>query len=360
MMMPAQLTSLPYELLCAIMKRTDQAGRVSSMLATKALSAAALGTGVWDSVTFRELDRTAVEFMARHRCSRVTVDDCPPDDVAWFMHMLADTGCAECITDLAINIGTVQRVPADLLCAVSRHTGLETLEIIINDCDLTCEISFPVDCQLHQLRRLSIVEIESNQIIVWFQGCHARFTSLSSLCLDVSLSDVMTGLRHMPHLRTLTYRCDPDDGGETFEDVRMTGTKLDRLEIDVGNDTDMGHLAREMELASIDTLVLHMNDDYLDLTHPFSPSLRRLVLSMYTQDADVELDFPNLVDSQVRDITVVVGAPWILLDSTMMEACHFDLSFRHTPNLTTWMEHLRAGRLTLNTTESTRVIVNPR
>lgn len=354
------LTSLPSELLCAIMKRTDQAGRVSSMLATKALSAAAQAEGVWDSVTFRELDRTAANFMARHRCSRVTLEDCPPDDVAWFLHLLADTGCGECITDLVICIGTVQRVPADILCAVSRHTALTSLDIEIHDCDLTCEISFPVDCQLHKLRHLSIVELDSNQIIVWFQGSHARFGSLETLHLDVSLSDVMTGLRHMPALRRLTYRCDSEDGGETYEDVCMAGAKLEHLELDVGADSDMVYLCRQMETARVDTLLLHLNDDHLDLTHPFSPSLRRLVLSMYTQDAEVDLDFPNLVAAKnLREISVVISAPWILSSSSMLRACHFDLNFRHAPDLTAWMDHLRAG-LTLDTNEFTRVIVNPR
>lgn len=354
-----RLTCLPGELLCAIMKHAGQEGRVSSMLATKALSAAALGVGVWDSVIFRELDRTSVNFMIRHRCPTVAFDDCPPDDVAWFLHMLADTGCGDCITDLTIDIGTVQRVPADILCAVSRHRGLLSLDMIINDCDLTCEISFPVDCHLHELRHLSIVEIESNQIIVWFQGSHARFGSLASLCLDVALSDVMTGLRHMPLLRTLTYRCDAEDGGETFEDVCMAGVELAHLELDIGGDSDMAHLSREMESCTVDTLVLHINDDYVDLTRAFSPALRRLVLSMYTQDADVELDFPNLVDAKnLRDISVVIGAPWILSDTSMLDACHFDLSFRHVPDVTAWMDHVRGLKLDIN--ESTRLIVNPR
>lgn len=354
------VTDMPADILCDIMRVAGQSARVQSLLACKALHAAASAPGTWSAVDFADLDCTAVDFMVRHRCAAVHIVSSAPDDVSWFMHRLADIGCDSCIRELRVDIASVQRLPEDLLCGVARHRELRTLAVFVDDLEQTCEVHFPRTAQMLHLHTLRIVEAspDSRQLVVWFDGSQSRFPALRSMELDVGLSDVMAGLCHFPRLRRLVYRCDDDEGGETYEDVNMVGCDLDELQLDVGVDVDMRRLCRQLERSSVRRLVLHVNDDLLDLSRKLSPALERLELSMCTTHADVEIDFPNLRQHEhLRLLEVYVGAPWIQTDPTLVASCHHCLTFQHA-DVSEWIA-LMHSRVHLALLSSTRVCVSP-
>jgi len=355
------LTDLPSEILCEIMRVAGQPARVQSMLACKSLSSAAGSPGVWESVTFADLDDTAVDFMLKHRCATVTVISVTPDDVAWFLHKLADTGCGDCIADLRLEIGMVQRLPEDLLCAVGRHAGLQHFAMTVDDMDQGCEICFSRSAQLLDLRTLSIVErsAEVKQLAVWFDGSQSRFPQLRSLELEVALSDVLAGACHMPHLRRLVYRADDDEGGETYEDACLTGCELDHLELDVGADSDMRYLCRQISKAAVRRLVLHVTDDFLDLSRPLSTELEDLVISMCTTQAEIELDFLALLaHKRLKRLELRLGAPWITADPAVAAGCEHTLVFRHVPAVRDWVD-LMGRRVELKLAPTTRACISP-
>lgn len=356
----ATIGDMPHEILCEIMKVAGQPARVQSLLACKALHAAVTAAGTWNAITFGDLDCTAVEFMAKHRCPRVTVISVVPDDIAWFLHRLADLGHGDCITRLELDIGPVQRLPEDLLAAAARHSQLQSLDITVEDLDQSCELTFPYTAATLNLKRLRIVDLsaELKQLIVWFDGSQSRFPSLESLELDVGLSDVLAGACHMPRLRRLVYRSDDEDGGETYEDANLTGCQLDLLDIDVSADADMRFLCRQMRRASIRRLVLNVTDEFLDVSREMSPALEELVLRMGTTQADVEIDFPFLQTYRnLRRIEMQIGAPWICADPAVEATCEHCVVFQHVPSIAEWMRFM--GRLELALLPTTRVCISP-
>ena len=327
-----KLPDLPHDVLCHVMRQCDQGARVACFTACKSLGAAASAPSVWERVTLRDLDTTAVEFVTSRRLVEVHITTACPDDVSWFLNKLADRGDADLLRDLTIVVQSTRRLPWDLLVAASRHTSLRSLRLEVQDLHTTCEVPFPRDAQLLHLETLSIVERTegAKQLVVFFQGAHSRFPSLRRLELDVALSDVVDGLCHMPNLRQLRYAYDEDEGGETYENADMEGACFDVLELAVGSGIDHRHLCEELQKCTVHELVLVVNDEYVDLRHRLSPATHTLRLRVNVTHVDVHLDFPSLRDSALRRI-VVEFEPWIADDPVLALAAHPCLMIAHAP-----------------------------
>lgn len=351
-----RVTDLPAEVLGDVMRLAGQPGRTACMLASKALLAAADAKGSWDRVTFRDLDGTAVRFMQRHRCATVCVRTSTPDDVSWFLDALADGGCNDCVTDLALRIGEVQRLPGDLLDAVARHWRLRRLDVTIARCETTCEIGWPRVAHLPELRDVRILERTPGprNVVLWFDHSHPRFVALERLRLGVALSDVLTGVYRMPRLRHLSYRFEGEGAlGENLDDACLDGMNLDVLELDVTDDTDTRNLFDQLRRCSVRRLVLHMHDDFLDLSQPLSAALEELVIGLCTPCVDVNIDFQCLASHhRLRDVSVEVTAPWI-----SEEECHPTLAFQHVDGFASFLSLF--ARVTLDYPPGTRVCMSP-
>jgi hypothetical protein len=214
------------------------------------------------------------------------------------------------------------------------------LELRVEDLLELSEIAFPSrTASLEQLRCLRICDCGSvtgtKKLVVFFRG--QRLPRLHMLRLDVGESDVMRYAKSaMPRLRRLVYRHDAEDAGETFEDALIAGIRLDHLELEVTDDTDMRHLARQLHRSRVRRLVLHVNEEtYVDLTHQLSPSLEELRLVMSGSDGHVEFDFPHLASYRLlRSLTVTV-APWVMPDE---QECSHCVSFCHVGRPQDWMD----------------------
>ena len=340
------------DVLVRIMQTCDQRTKTSAMLACKALYRASMGVGAWTDVTFKDLDVTAVEFMKRHKCRTVTIRSDCPDDVAWFFDRLRDDD-VQCIEHLRIELGLVQRVPRDLLMGLSSQTSLLTLTITVEEMDDTCEVSFPPGAQLARLTHLTIHEAgDAKQLVVWFAD--AQFPSLRCLDLELGLSDVVAVLACMPSLRTVRYIYDDEQGGETMEDARFGGLGLDSLELAVGAETSYPDLWRELEKSSVKRLVLHVMDDWLDLTQPMSPDLEELTFVMYETHGDARVDFPFLRELKRLRLIRIRYCPWIVEED---QHTQHTLVFAHAA-LPAWTDLVRTT-LTLDLPPTTRITISP-
>ncbi len=357
------LPALPLDVMGEVMKRASQDARIACLTVSKAWHCAAMLAAAWDAVRFEhELDGTALDFMLRQPNIRyVYIVTHRPDDAAWFFDAMADAGLGAQIHEVHLAIGPVQRVPTALLRALSRHSELRTLEIDITDINKVCEVAFPPNHSLAKLQRLRIREHSdaTRQLVVWFGDSQSRFKALEHVHLEVGVSDILAGVDGMKALRHLTYLCDDDEGGETYEDVNLKGANLDHLEIEVGMYTDVDWLYLQLQRASIRTLVLHVFDNYLGIRTPLSPDLRHLVLGFRTDAVDFELDFPTLRDyhPKLEKLTVAVTANWILEDPDLLDNCHHNLIFRHIPNFAEWLAYVT--KVHLDVAPTTRISMIP-
>lgn len=336
------ISSLPFDTLVHVMQLAGQPARVACMVTSKALSAAALAPNTWHAVHFAlDLDRSALRFMRRQRCGRVTISTDCPDDVVWFLDALADQGLYDVIESLVIRVGIVQRLPRDFMHPICRHEMLWDLSVHVEDLLELSEVVFPSRRSgLRQLRFFRVSECGSvsgsKKLVVLMRG--QRFPSLQSLRLDVGESDVMRYAKTaMPRLRRLVYLHDPDDAGETLEDALFAGVQLDHLELEVTDDTDVRHLSRQLQASRVRRLVLHVNNDtYVDLSRPLSPYLQELRLVMSGVDGQVNLDFPHLAGyKQLRCLRVEV-APWVMPDQPDQQECTHHVSFSHVGRPADW------------------------
>ena len=336
-----RLTDLPADVLPGIVGRLDQADKVACLTACRALSAAADSAGVWSRVTFRDLDFTAVAFMHRHRCPAVTIVSECPDDVSWFFDQLAARDIV-CVEDLTIHLGEVQRVPHDFFAGLSQQAALRRVEVTVDELDESSEVVFPASACLGNLRELHISDhssgsdTEGKQLVVWFADSHARFSALHTVYLDVAVSDVMAGLRHMPALRHVQYRCNDE---ETYEDAEMEGATLDVLELNVGADASYPDLWRELEKCAVRKLVLCTTDDWMDVSQPLHPALEELHVLLHAPATEIRIDFPSLATLTRLRVLRVVAVEWI-------EPAPSHLIFSHAapPD---WIEFFRSRTLDL-------------
>jgi hypothetical protein len=354
--MALDMAALPVEVLGEVMRRVDQDARVACFTACKALKSAATLPNVWETLHFTELDHTAVAFLLEHPCHTVVIRNDRPDDIAWFLDILADRGASDMIRKLRIEMGAVKRVPSELFVALGRHSGLQSLIVDVQSVEKTCEVLFENDHCLQRLETLAVREGSelTKQLVVWFNGNHSSFAALWKLELVVGMSDIMTSLDKMPGLRELVYRCDEDEGGETYEDVNMAGATLNALEIDVGVYTDTRRLFRHMCRATIKKLTLHMNDDYFEISRPLSPAMEELYISVCVDQADLELDFCCLRDDHpdLKHINVHVGLPW----QHELGLCEHTVTFRHVPAFNEWLTYATPR---LSAHDAARVVVSP-
>lgn len=328
------LGDLSNDVLCNIMAVSDQATRVACLTSTKALSRAVLTPGVWDSVTFADLDVTALEFMDVHRVPTVYLRTCCPDDVSWFLGRVADQGI-DCIRTLDIEISGGYRMNTDFLDPLVRLPGLETVRLVMKDIEREAELAFPRHGGMPNLRHLEIIEVPGEELVkkhyVFFNGTHRRFPSLERLTLDVCGSDVMTGLCHMRRLRRLAYLADEDSGDETYEDAEMEGCVLDELVIEVSVDTDYLRLCSELSKASVKRLVLCVGDSTASLMHPISEDIQAIALRFNCAHAEVCLDYPFLQSyKSLRSISVEYTR-WV--EEMVPVALKHTIEFRHVPNV---------------------------
>lgn len=356
------MVPLPLDVMGEVLKRADQDTRVACLTVSKAWHCAAMLATVWDAVRFEEVDATALNFLRRQpNVRRVAIHTHRPDDVAWFFDALADAGHADQLRDVHVHMGPVQRVPSSLLRAMSRHADLASLCIDIAHIDKVSELSFPKTHSLAKLERLSIREHSgaTRQLVLWFNGTQPQFKALREVTLHVGMSDVMVGVDGMHALREVSYLCDEEEGGETYEDINIHGADLDRLELEVGVHTDYARLCAQLQQASVRTLVLHLNDDFLALSMPASPDMRHLIIGFRVDAADVELDFATLRDyhPKLGKVTVGVTAEWIVRDDDIMESCDHTLVFRNIPDFGTWLAYVTKVQLDIQPT--TRICMTP-
>jgi hypothetical protein len=336
----AGLADVPHDVLCQVMRLAGQSARTACFTASKQLSAAATARGVWGGgVTFYDLDRSAVEFVRRHRPARVRVDGACPDDVSWFFDTLRDEGLTTCIRHLLVRLGVVQRVPSDLLDGIGAQSELERLDVFVEDLDQPCNIYVPDDHRLTKLRTLSVTDgSPCKELFVLFRGAQPRLTSLRSLELDVGMSDVMHGLRHMPALRRVVYRYEEDNDTETYEDAWLEGLDLDALEVSVGAQTDYRHLYSQIARCVVRDLVLHVADDWVDINEKLSPALESLTVCMHVTSAEVRVDFPFLLEyERLRRVRLDIGAHWITEEPMIVNSCHHTLIFGHVHAIDDWV-----------------------
>lgn len=361
-----RLSQLPDDVLRQIMRQSSQEARAACMTVCRSLYTAATSVGVWPEATFYDLDDAAVSFMERHRCRVVHVVSQCPDDVAWFFEQLRDLDVA-CIERLYVSFGTVQRMPMDLLCGIGGQRVLRHLAVRVQSLEVTSEVFFCRHHELAQLRSLEITEHTpgGKQLVVWLDGSHSRFERLDSVVLDVGMSDALAGLRRMPRIKRVAYSFEEDDGaggggGETFEDLELAGLDLDMLELDLDSEADLATLGDELCKCRVGTLVLHVKDEYLDLTAGFGTRVERLVLRMHLAHVDVKLDFERVrACADLREITVDVGAAWMLQQPLVMEGCVHTMYFTHVASFEEWGEHIGPGPLRLDLAPSTRVHLSP-
>lgn len=336
--MRGPLCDLPHDVLCNIMSLADQPTRVACMTSVKALSRAARSQGVWASVTFSDLDNTALEFMDVHRVPTVMVRTACPDDVSWFAEKLAGSGI-DCVRHLDIEVSGAYRMNYCFLDALAKLKSLETLRLVMSNLERDTELAFPRWARLPNLRCLDIIEQPSDDLMkrqyVFFNGSHAGFPKLERLVVDVCGSDVMAGLCHMPSLRSVAYRSDEDVGDETYEDAQLEGCTLDALVIDLGMDTDYQHLCSELHRASVKRLVLCVDDTTACLMHRINDDIQELVVRFNCSHADVCLDFVYLRGyKDLRSISVEYE-PWIedMIERDSPACVRHSLEFRHVPSL---------------------------
>lgn len=352
------LKQLPDDVLRHIMRLADQEARVACMSACRALHRAAGALGVWTEVTLYDLDPAAVAFMERHRCPVVrVVTDCP-DDVAWFFEQLYERGIV-CVRHLRIELGAVMRVPMDLLCGIGVQDTLERLSIRVHSLDGASEICF---CKHHRLQRLRTLEIsehteQAKHLVVWMDDTHDRFHRLTSVALDVGLSDIMAGLRHVPTARRVAYSFETDGegggGGETFEDMELAGARLDSLDLDLDGEVDTATMAAELCKCDVGTLTLHVKDEHVDLAHGFG-RVRRLVLRLHLTYTNIRLDFEALRACRQLEELVVDAAPLV----TGM--CAPTLYFVNVPSPGEWAAHVApTGPLRLDVLPTAQVHLSP-
>ena len=350
------LLGLPHDLLCQVVRRVSQTDRVACMTTCHALLAAAISPGVWTTVCFTDLDSSAVRFMDVHRCPTVHVTTACPDDVAWFFEMLAKLHI-DCVERLCLWLEPTLRLPSDFLRGIGALTRLRHLRLEIASLEDPSEVYFGSDHGLASLRSLEIVERTegSKQLVVWWEASHARFERLQTAVLDVGLSDVMTGLRHLPRLRRLAYNFEPVEGGETYEDAELQGADLDVLEITVDCETDFATLGEQLGLvARVGSLVLNCEDEYVDLTDFDWSRVDSLALRMHATRTEVKLDFEGLRRSRLAAVDVSVGAPWAD-NQELVSACRHTLFFTRVSAPREWAEHVAAGRLDLRLLPTTCV-----
>lgn len=352
---------MPDDVLSHIMALADQPERATCMTACKRLKQAASAPGTWQRVTFYDLDHSTVSFMTRHRCEEVVIHECSPDDVAWFFERLWHNNII-CVRSLTVRFGPIDRVPGDLLIGIGRQRHLRHLDLGIEDMTGTCEVFVDRAHELQELRTLRIQERArpgtAKQLVLWFEGSQARFTSLVTLDLDLGMSDVMSNLKNMAQLRHVAYRYEDDEGGETYEDAEFEGLQLDTLELDVGCDIDTHHLFRQMELCRVRHTVLNVKDDWLDIADKMSPAMESLTFRMHVTSAEIRMDFPFLAaHDRLRLVRVQIGAPWITDDMMIENSCHHALVFSHVHYLNDWIRF--AQKTTLDLHHLTCVTLSP-
>lgn len=353
------MNALPGDVLAEVLRHVDQPGRVACMLACKALSCAARIPAVWhNGITLKQLDRTAVSFVLAQSCPVVTIESVRPDDVAWFLDSLANDGGDCVLKDLSVRLGRLQRVPAGLTEAMCRHRALERLCLDIERLDNTSEVFFAPETPLPKLHTLAVREQThgetfTRQLVVWFAGMHANLPALTTVDLHVGMSDIMVSVDTMPSLRHLVYVCDEDSGGETYEDVNLVGATLDVLELEVGVHTDFRRLSDHLHQAHVRKLVLHVNDEFLDLMLPLGPDLVDLVLSMRVETTEVEFDFRTLPSWQpnLASLTVIPPSHLPIAD------CEYTVSFRNCDTLSDWVAFM--GKCAIVTPPCTRMHALP-
>jgi len=347
-----KVTDLPAEVLGSVLRRVSQSDRVACFTACKALSHAAQLPTVWDSVTFTDLDKTAVGFALTRSCRRIVIESDRPDDIAWFLHTLADLGHEDVIHELRIRLGAVQRVPEELFVALGRHAELRQLSLDVAFVHQTCEVFFARDHALAKLHTLEIRELaDERSMVVWFQGSQNRFESLRRLDLVVAMSDALSQAPAMPALREAVYRWDPNCG-EVYDDLTLKGATLDVLELDVHAGVDKPRLFGQLRDASVTRLVLHCSDTRLLMLRPLSPALRELTFCMVSDWVEIEIDFDMLTAMHpgLERIAHRVTAAWILEDPVILDDCEHSLTFRFVPSVAHWTRYFAKVRLDVDPT----------
>ena len=125
-----------------------------------------------------------------------------------------------------------------------------------------------------------------------FFGDDTLLPALEDLTLQLYTTDVLGGSVDLPRLRQLRYLC--DSVVDTYEDVCLEGLVLDSLEINLSDATNMAYLCEQMSLATIRTLHINFEGEYLDIHRPMSAAMEDLNFTIENDAATVSLDFVPL------------------------------------------------------------------
>lgn len=301
-----RLQHLPFDIQVEILRRVDQRGRISCMTVCKALHRAATHPSLWRSVDFRtDAFRTdtalksAARFVRNTGCVTVKVKGQRPDDVTDVLLRMAGAP----LMHLHVTLDTVQRIPAGIVVAPTRLSGLRTLTIVTQKVCNFSTLSFPSRC-------LNLLET-----LVVRERCHDRnldlefpnegFVALQHVHLNLFGSNIMHQASRLPCLRKLVYRNEAHTGGDTYEDALLAGACLDHLEFDLGEDSDIWFLSRELNRCAVRRLVIHASCEQVDLMNLEMEHLEELEVHVYDAFSTVALDSRNF-RSTLRSLSVRV------------------------------------------------------
>lgn len=259
---------------------------------------------------------SALEFVRRVQPARVRFEVSSLDGMECFLRVVRYT-----LSEIEIRVSVgVEYVPLTLLDAISDHGNrLRTLRLIFEAVYLPSTLVFEGHMHLPLLEELVVVE-RSVQRSVGVR-LHPDHANLHAVVLVVWWSNVLATVSSSPLLRHITYRPRGDD----LETVRLRGSVLETLSIDVFYYTDWRHLERELNRDDVRVELLQVVA-HAPLT--VSTALRSVDVVRIVVKAPHPLEMafgalPDLANSTLCAAKLVVrGAPSILSCETHLEKLH--------------------------------------
>lgn len=295
---------LPPDVLRAVCAHLGQQDKVACLAASRYLYTVVSDRTLWQDVTIRRPDETALRMLRRVRPASVTIE-AAPDDAVWLMSQFDARG----VRRLRVHLGLVTRVPeALLLTAATRFRDVEHLSIVVEECEQLSMLRLPT--RFAGLRRLHTLELREGRVgtdpwagserslVVAMGPARAHLAELQCLTVVCAKTDVLRGLDRFPKLRSAVVLAEE----ETYEGFVPPRT-LQHLELAMFDAMRPLNLAHGLQHVALDSLVLHVcTEAYLSQCLP----AKRLVLVMdrrlFGAELTVRAEFQAL--AAVRDLAV--------------------------------------------------------
>lgn len=345
---------LPPDVLRHVFAKLHQDDLAKCMLLGKYMHSVATDPCLWNEMTVRDPDDTAVRFFTRVKPARLRMQDADPDDCVWFLDRLVDTGAHLWLQHLEISLGVVARVSSDLLAAAARFPELVTLKIDVEECEELSTMHLPGWFSgLRKLRDLVIREhppaassaaelwARERGLVVRLGQGRALLASLQSITLVVCGSDLLTGttgLSTMASLQRVVHITDK----ESYDNFTVgPGQTLDHLEVSFGEESLADSFGDGLiKFGSIGQLVVHArNELFLGARVP----AREMTLVMDSRafgcDSQIVLDYDGLAASdQLRALGI---------DQTDSSKPGWSVRFINVPSMAVWVELVAKIRMTV-------------